>query len=303
MNASFMLGISHVGKRVDRALAELCPEYSLRASRRLIQRGSVFLNGRQCRASMKVRFGDRLEIRQAELSRPDIKPCLLEIQDPYCCFWKPAGMHSALLSGGSGMALEHYVEELAPHGKPELLQRLDFGTSGLVCAAFNLPAMRAFREAEKAGLCDKFYYALLEGRLEGCTLVNNALDTANRGKARVLPAIGRETCFEPLLYCRAKDFPAFEAPGDFIFTFALCRLKAGQRHQVRAHAAHIGHPLAGDALYGSSLAGAFMLEHFRLSFPSHVFQLPTDLSIFPQNNPNFRFPRIEQFLPCSEARK
>ncbi|MDR0466927.1 MAG: hypothetical protein LBH94_06175, partial [Deltaproteobacteria bacterium] len=37
--------------------------------------------------------------------------------------------------------------------------------------------------------------------------------------------------------------------------------------QIRAHAAHIGHPLAGDALYGSSCGASFFLHHFRLQWP------------------------------------
>lgn len=281
MNSTFEIGLAHAGKRLDRVLRECCPEFSLRGARRFIQTGKALLNGNTGTPSMKVKNGDELEIKDCLLPVPSCKPCLLDIQFPYCCFWKPARMYSTILSGGDGLALEHFVEETGIYEKPELLQRLDFGTCGLVCAAFNIEAMQAFRKAEKARQCDKFYYALLDGKLERSLRVNNALDTAHRKKTRVLAASSdRQTCIEPLGYFNANDFPGFGGSCRNGFTLALCRLNAGQRHQIRAHAAHIGHPLAGDTLYGSTLTGDFMLEHFRLEFPGHVFQMPMKLSIF-----------------------
>lgn len=281
MRKTHLIAPAQAGQRLDWVFREIYPEYSLRAARRLLQAGQVLLNGSVARASIKVESGDRLELRKPDREAPELLPRFLERQGDYCCYWKPPRLHTASLSGGGGASLEALLPELCHGESALLLQRLDYGTSGIVCAALAQGAAGAFRKAEKNGQCVKSYYALLEGRLVGKRTVDKRLAGANRKKVRVLEASGgRASVFEPLQYFGAHDLPGFAGVAGKPFTLALCRLCAGQRHQLRAHAAYMGHPLAGDGLYGASCAGNFMLEHFRLEFPGHIFQLPRALSIF-----------------------
>ena len=64
-----------------------------------------------------------------------------------------------------------------------------------------------------------------------------------------------------------------------------CRIRKGARHQIRAHLAAAGHPLAGDSLYGAELPcpSGFLLHHGRVSFPDfQAFRLPAWLPLLPR---------------------
>ena len=158
------------GQRLDQALAALTPELGLRGRRRLIARGAVLVNGRVGDAGCRLRPGDVLALRGTE-DGTGATPCsadmprLLSRQGDYCFLYKPAGLHSAALAGDNGPSLEALLPVLLSEESggraPRLMQRLDYGTSGIVCAALGAKAAQAFRVAERTGRCEKRYLALL----------------------------------------------------------------------------------------------------------------------------------------------
>lgn len=266
---------------------------------------------------------------------------MLDRQGDYCFFSKPANMHSAALAGGTQASVEALAPALAAawdgaspcrasgRARPQvasgvrhgceatrgqatlctvqgqeftLLQRLDFGTSGLLCAALTPAAAAAFRAAEAEGRCEKRYVALLTGVLAGPVTARQSLGVSGRRKSRLREAQAdrtRWTDFWPLhvwhpgamdaeqlrlLFSAAPDpgrasgmAPGQTAgtagePGCFLpeeaslarapwpsarplslppqgLTLAACRIRRGARHQIRVHAAGLGHALWGDALY------------------------------------------------------
>ena len=293
------------GQRLDQALAALTPELGLRGRRRLIARGAVLVNGRVGDAGCRLRPGDVLALRGTE-DGTGATPCsadmprLLSRQGDYCFLYKPAGLHSAALAGDNGLSLEALLPVLLSEESegraPRLMQRLDYGTSGIVCAALGAKAAQAFRVAERAGRCEKRYLALLRGTLAGPSTVRLALDTADRRQSRVLADTDdtlRWTEFLPLhvwggaaatgpLAGLVRDTAHGEStssasgagegedPGSL--TLAACRIRCGARHQIRAHAAALGHPLWGDGLYGRSdqpgpAGTGFFLHHGALLLP------------------------------------
>lgn len=271
--------------RLDRALLALVPEASLRARRRMISEGLALVNGHSQKSACHIKKGDRIELgttaahARAKLAENTPRPQLLRLDAPYCFFYKPAGLHTSQLGGSDRPSLESQLGTLAlPHGAEiRLLQRLDYGTSGIVCAALDKEAATAWRANEKAGLCHKFYLALLCGRLDAKMVNTRALDTARRRKTRLLPGIsGRPSQFEPVFYwpdgsVLARWLPEKDLPKGPL-SLALCSLLSGQRHQLRVHAADLGLPLAGDGLYGQG-NGAFTLEQCGLVFPGHKILL------------------------------
>jgi 23S rRNA pseudouridine1911/1915/1917 synthase len=154
-----------------------------------------------------------------------------------------------------------------------LLQRLDFGTSGLLCAALSPAAAAAFRAAEAKGHCEKRYVALLTGVLTGPITARQSLGVSGRRKSRLRDAQAdktRWTDFWPLHVWHPDAMDAEElrllfgvSPGSAFplsfppqgLTLAACRIRRGARHQIRVHAAGLGHALWGDALYADG-AGA-----------------------------------------------
>ena len=290
------------GQRLYRALAALTPELGLRGRRRLAARGAVLVNGRVGDAARRLRQGDVLALRDLE-DGAGTTPCsadmprLLSRQGDYCFLYKPAGLHSAALAGDNSPSLEALLPALLPEegeGRaPRLMQRLDYGTSGIVCAALGAKAAQAFRVAERAGRCEKRYLALLRGTLAGPSTVRLALDTADRRQSRVLADTDDMLRWTEFLPLHAWDGAAAtgllaglildpahggsassEGGGDDSggLTLAACRIRCGARHQIRAHAAALGHPLWGDGLYGRSdqpgpAGTGFFLHHGALLLP------------------------------------
>lgn len=276
------------GARLDRALAGLVPE-GLRGRRRRIGEGGVMLNGAPCREpARRVKPGDVLALARRDAPENSAEARLLGRGGDSIFLFKGAGLPSAALAGKDGDSLEARLPGLCapvlqPGESPQLLQRLDCGTSGIVCAALDEKAARAFREAEAAGLCEKRYLALLTGALAAPVTARQRLDVRNRRTTRVLDAEAgplRHTEFLPLhvwegeacgSLCARLD--AAGSPGPL--TLGACRIRLGARHQIRAHAAALGHPLLGDTQYGcpaqaaaaSAAAPRFFLHHGLLAWP------------------------------------
>lgn len=157
---------------------------------------------------------------------------------------------------------------------PVLLSRLDKPTSGLVSAAFTDEAARRFRDFEIRGTVEKYYLAVVLGEMDSPLTVRNALDTDNRKKTRALPEETpdetRHTFVTPVGPARSY---VPEAPKGC--TLVTARIKRGARHQIRAHLAASGYPLAGDDLYGGGTGFSFHLHHARLRVPGiDAFFLP-----------------------------
>lgn len=269
---------AHCGRRLDAALQLLIPELGLRGRRRLIANGRVLVDKKWGKAAQKLRTGQILKLLPPAFQLPQVDPAAkyLGRRGDYLFFYKPAGIHSVGLAGSAEPSLEWQCQALLASdniesGNVELLQRLDFQTSGLICATAHAGAKRQFRMAENNCQCRKYYLALLEGKLEGEITVKNALDCANRKKTAILDRQAHPanfTFFKPLRYLEGGEFGALRIN---LATLALCVIRKGQRHQIRAHAASMGHPLLGDSLYGNPGASQFQLLHFRIELPGHDF--------------------------------
>lgn len=283
--AEFRLGKELEGMRLDQALAKFYPELGIRARRRLVANRDLLLNGHHPHASTRIKKGDLLHLPEKSGENENAAGAfLLGLREPYCFFYKSAGLHTAHVAESGNPSLEAALGSLAPEkyiDNIRLLQRLDFGTSGIVAAALSQEAADKYRQWEKDGQTGKYYLAFLEGRLEKPILVDRALDTAKRRKSHVLEHKSeRYTLFKPLaVWEKGDDFPLPGLPfPQGPFTLAGCQLSSGQRHQIRAHAAWLGHPLVGDELYGKG-TGGFILQHCALAFPGHSIQLGGEESI------------------------
>lgn len=191
--------------------------------------------------------------------------------------YKPGGLHSAALAGGRAPNAENLLPAL------KLLNRLDGPTSGILMLAGDTAGERQWRKAEDDGGTRKTYLAVCTGRLERGTVVRAALDTARRTVTRVRPCDTddrlRHTEVVPLAHLRLGDLANLitddtaGAPAcDETVTLVCCRIRKGARHQIRAHMAHIGHPLLGDDVYAAPASPPpgrmpLFLHHSRITLP------------------------------------
>ena len=263
-----LIGPDQAGQRLDKALASFLPDSGLRLRRRLIETGRVLLDGRAAAPGARVHAGQ--EICLLPMPEPDAPlPRLVHVHSGLAAVLKPVGVHSARVAGG-GPSLEERLAELFPGREPALLNRLDQGTGGLLLVALDESARREYQAREAAGEVDKTYLAVVRGRVEQGFTVRRALDVKNRKKTRVLgaddPDPARWTVVEPVVE------PLENIGGD---TLVRARIKRGARHQIRAHLAWAGHPLAGDALYGGG-EGGFRLHHLRVELPGFAAEAGPD---------------------------
>lgn len=257
MAPKYIITPAQAGKRLDQILGAIYPALGLRARRRLLSQ--ALLNKKIVRSGIRPRLNDILELPDFNLPDQLINPEIIKKTGQWIFYFKPAGIHTCILAGQKNDSLEWRIQASNNALSINLVQRLDRDTCGIIAAVADEKKVAEFREAEKAGNCDKYYLALLQGKMQENMIAQWVLNTANRKKTGIIRECApkeRWTWFMPLPQA-INNIPDL--------SWVLCKIKRGQRHQIRAHAAALGYPLAGDALYGSG-AGDFCLRHFYISF-------------------------------------
>lgn len=264
---SFRLDATADGQRVDRLVAELLPTTRAEA-RELCAAGAVRLDGRRVRKGARARAGATLEIHLEAgplvVPEPELPLDVRLERADLVVVSKPAGMPTVPLTRGergtlAGALLARYPEMLGVgHGprEPGVVHRLDTQTSGLIVAARDPETFERLVDGLRRGLLKKRYLAVVAG---------HGLPDAGH--------IDRPLCPDPREYGRVmvagEDAP-YQHPARTTYRvvargprFALVELEAPRafRHQIRVHLAAIGHPIAGDRLYGGPAAPALGERH------------------------------------------
>jgi 23S rRNA pseudouridine955/2504/2580 synthase len=251
------------GQRIDNFLARHLKGVPRSHIYRILRRGEVRVNSGRIQARYKVCAGDTVRIPPVRMAAPGtaavsgpgarLAPQILFENERCLVINKPAGM---AVHGGSGISFG--VIEALRSARPEapyleLAHRLDRETSGCLLLARRRSFLRAFHAQQLAGQVRKIYLALLAGAWKdgACTVDVPLRKNLLRGGERMVcvaadgkPAV---SVFTPLT----------RYPGA---TLAEVELLTGRTHQIRVHAAHIGHPLAGDEKYGNPDFSARMRE-------------------------------------------
>jgi 23S rRNA pseudouridine955/2504/2580 synthase len=220
----------------------------------MIRKGEVRVNKGRRKAGNKLSAGDQVRIPPVSLvhvaKQADsgsgagwIEQRVVHEDDVLLVLDKPSGL---AVHGGSG--LSYGAIELLRRARPdshflELVHRLDRDTSGLLLVAKKRSALRKLHAAFREGEVDKRYEALLLGSWEGgARKVDMPLAVEHRrnGERHVRPGADGKAALTRFI---PRDY--FQ---DYVYTDV--ELFTGRTHQIRAHGAAIGHPVAGDRRYG-----------------------------------------------------
>lgn len=230
----------------------------------LKMREGMRVNGVPVHANYILRTGDRVEVAIEETGSSLAEPVAGEVDvryedDALMILNKPAPLACQSSSRNAAPALENFL--MAKYGDGFVfrpLNRLDKGTSGLMCAAKNAHAYQLMQKTLHTGDYLRQYLAVVCGRLEGSGVVDAPIAKEDAASVR------RVVDFE-------KGKPAvtrWESQGIFgDYSLVRLTLETGRTHQIRVHMAHLGHPVAGDFLYGTELAclpGRFALHSARI---------------------------------------
>ena len=221
---------------------------------RLIRSGQVRVNSGRTSPSYRLQAGDRVRVPPVG-TRPPIAPAatpdrlnwlaerIIYEDARILVLDKPAGF---AVHGGSSVSLGciEALRLLRPQSKDlELAHRLDRGTSGCLLLAKRRSALRALHELLREGQVDKRYLALVQGRWPESTSEIDARLVTRRfgGEARVkVDEAGKEA---------RSVFRVVDRYGKTASLLEVT-IDTGRTHQIRVHAAHAGHPVAGDERYG-----------------------------------------------------
>ncbi|MBB1472054.1 MULTISPECIES: RluA family pseudouridine synthase [unclassified Luteimonas] len=224
---------------------------------KIVRSGQVRVNGGRVKADRRLEAGDEVRIPPVRLEEAGEKGVpgrsLLDAMAASIVFEdarllaisKPAGIAS---HGGSGISFGviETLRALRPGEPLELVHRLDRDTSGLMVVAKKRSALTGLqalmREDGGAGL-RKRYLALLTGRMpDGVMSVDAPLHVGLRQGGE------RHVQVNPAGKASLSHFRVLERLGGH--SYCEVRIETGRTHQIRAHARHIGHPVAGDDKYG-----------------------------------------------------
>lgn len=260
------------GVRLDHFLAQALQDYSRSRIQGWIKRGRVRVDGRSGKPSHVLRGGEAVEVEpeappSLHAFAEDIPVEVLYVDDDVIAINKPAGM---VVHAGAGRhqgtlvnALLHHfgsLSNVSGEDRPGIVHRLDRDTSGVLLVARhdashrNLAAQFASREVEKV------YLALVQGPLqqnEGRIDRKITRDPVRRTRMSTRLGEGRTALTFYRVLRRWEKF-----------TYLEVRIGTGRTHQIRVHLASIGHPVAGDTLYGAAAApyGRFFLHAHRIRF-------------------------------------
>jgi 23S rRNA pseudouridine1911/1915/1917 synthase len=245
------------GERLDKALAELIAEFSRSYLQQLIEAGAVTMSGKALtKPSHKVKAGDEgaIELRptpQSQAFKPEaIELDVLHEDEHLLVLDKPAGLVVHPAPGNwSGTLMNGLLARNAKaFGLPRagIVHRLDKDTSGLMVVARTQVAMMALAKMIAAREVSRQYLALAHRAWNGNTprVVDGAIGRDPNHRLRMAVVDLRLHSGKTA----QTDFHLLHNADEACLL--RCVLHTGRTHQIRVHAASIGHPLVGDAMYG-----------------------------------------------------
>ena len=261
------------GQRIDNFLLGYLKGAPRSLVYKLLRSGQVRVNGGRVKAERKLEAGDQVRIPPVRLEEAADRGTpargLLEAMEASIVFedpWllainKPAGVAS---HGGSGIAFGaiETLRVLRPRESLELVHRLDRDTSGLLLVARKRSALTELQalmreDGGRAGGIRKRYVALLAGRMpDGVMSVDAPLHVGLRQGGE------RHVQVNPSGKPSLSHFKVLERRGGQ--SYCEVRIETGRTHQIRVHARHIGHPVAGDDKYGDEAANKRLREQVGL---------------------------------------
>lgn len=254
--------------RLDKELAHHLPDISRSQLKKWIDDGNVTVNGEKVKAKYKLAGGDQVEIipeapQEIDLEPENIPLDIVYEDDDVIVVNKPQGM---VVHPSAGHPNHTLVNALLYHSplstingefRPGIVHRIDKDTSGLLMVAKNDHAHKSLAEQLKAKTNKREYVALVHGVIkEDRGTIDAPIGRSKKDrKKQGIVGDGRPAVTHFTVLKRFKHY-----------TLVSCRLETGRTHQIRVHMQYIGHPLAGDPLYGprKTLPGNGQYLHARL---------------------------------------
>jgi 23S rRNA pseudouridine1911/1915/1917 synthase len=255
------------GQRIDKVIARKLPDLGRRAAADLFGKGRVLVDGRVAKKGDRAEAGTsvtvQLEDRDVE-PEPDLPLRIVLVAPGVAVVRKPAGQPTAPIRPGETGTLANAILGRFPETEsvgyrprePGLLHRLDTQTSGLVIVARTPEVFATLRAALTEGRIEKRYLAVVrKGAAPERGVVDQCLAPDSKNPRRV--------CVVPATMSGSRPAKTTFRTVRVGARFSLLEVQVSHayRHQIRAHLAWVGAPIAGDALYGGALVPSLGERH------------------------------------------
>lgn len=242
------------GVRLDAFVADKT-ELSRSAAANLLNKGLITVNGKPALKSLKIKKGDVIRVEYPKPEPLEAVPENIPLDIIYEDDWllvvdKPKGMVTHPAPGNYTGTLVNALLYHCEGGlsgingalRPGIVHRIDKDTSGLLLVAKNDEAHRSLSSQIEAHACKREYEGVVIGRFktESGTIDAPIGRSPSDRKKRAVNGIN------------AKNAVTHYETVEILNGFSCCRFKleTGRTHQIRVHASYMGHPLAGDTVYG-----------------------------------------------------
>lgn len=243
------------GERLDKILSKVLSDYSRSFVQNLFTGGLVRCNGKEVSKSFKPKSGDVVDFSVPEPKELSLEPenipldvmyedgDLLVVNKPRGMVVHPApGNYSATLVNALLWHCKGNLSGINGVVRPGIVHRIDKDTSGLLLVAKNDAAHVSLSSQISAHSLDREYRAVIHGHLkekEGMVDAPIGRNPNDRKKMCVTKQNSKNAVTHYRVLEEYKDF-----------SFIALKLETGRTHQIRVHMAHLGHPVAGDFVYG-----------------------------------------------------
>lgn len=269
------------GQRLDRLLAKLFSQAGKGFLYKMLRKKNIVLNGKRAEGNESLKQGDVItvyfseetyeklsagtakeKVEEKKTTRKLIPKVVYEDKN-VLILHKPAGMLSQKAEETDDSLVDYVQDYLLESGslskerlqtfRPGICNRLDRNTEGLVIAGKTILGLQTMSELLRSRNLDKYYLCVVKGMVERPMCLKGYL---KKDEKRNQVTVGKGPEGEPI----ETEYRPLAVTGTG--TLLEVKLITGKSHQIRAHLASVGHPIAGDVKYGDEVFNREMKERF-----------------------------------------